>query len=224
MSDAAELPLPRNFSVRFSQCPSEVDEAGLLAAARRGDAEAFSSLYARYQGPIYRYAAHMCGRDAGDDVVQETFLALLRDAGRYDPARGTLGGYLFGIARHHVFKRLRSHAADPTEDLDEALMGEVAPDALDHLTRAETIGAVRDAIASLPANYREAVVLCELQEMSYLDAAALMQCPVGTVRSRLHRAKALLMAKLEGQPSAGGRAGPAPATCPGRGPGGTRHD
>jgi RNA polymerase sigma-70 factor (ECF subfamily) len=67
---------------------------------------------------------------------------------------------------------------------------------LDSLSREETIQAVRAAIASLPAAYREVVVLCELQEMSYEDAAAIAQCPVGTVRSRLHRAKGLLMTKL----------------------------
>jgi RNA polymerase sigma-70 factor (ECF subfamily) len=68
---------------------------------------------------------------------------------------------------------------------------------LDSLSREETIKAVRAAIASLPAPYREVVVLCELQETSYADAAMIVHCPVGTVRSRLHRARALLMTKLE---------------------------
>jgi RNA polymerase sigma-70 factor (ECF subfamily) len=67
---------------------------------------------------------------------------------------------------------------------------------LDDLTRAETIAAVREAIASLPPVYREVVVLCELQEMNYADAAAVVECPIGTVRSRLHRARALLTTKL----------------------------
>jgi RNA polymerase sigma-70 factor (ECF subfamily) len=165
-----------------------VDEAGLLEQARRGDAEAFSRLFAGYQGPIYRYAAHMCGRESADDVVQETFLALLRDPMRFDPARGTLGGYLFGIARHHVFRRLRARrAAETVDDLDDAMTDGAAgqPTVLDQLTRTETISAVRDAITSLPPIYREVVVLCELQEMSYVDAAAVVACPVGTVRSRL---------------------------------------
>jgi hypothetical protein len=67
---------------------------------------------------------------------------------------------------------------------------------LDSLTRAETIDAVRTAVQSLPPPYREAVVLCELQEMGYADAAEIVGCPIGTIRSRLHRAKALLTAKL----------------------------
>jgi RNA polymerase sigma-70 factor (ECF subfamily) len=183
-----------------------VDDAGLLERARRGDAEAFSLLFARCQGPIYRYAAHMCGREAADDVVQETFLAVLRGTGRYDAARGGALGYLFGIARHVVLQRLGSRwtAADPLEHDRAATIECDEPTALERLTRSEAIDAVRCAIAALPPAYREAIVLCELQEMSYEDAAAIAQCPVGTIRSRLHRARALLAAKLGAGQAAGG--------------------
>jgi RNA polymerase sigma-70 factor (ECF subfamily) len=74
--------------------------------------------------------------------------------------------------------------------------GTVAPDAFEQLTRLETVEAVRDAIRSLPPPYREVVALCELQEMSYSEAAVIVQCPVGTIRSRLHRARALLVTRL----------------------------
>jgi DNA-directed RNA polymerase specialized sigma24 family protein len=71
----------------------------------------------------------------------------------------------------------------------------------DEFASLETVGRVRQAIATLPQNYREAVILCELEEMSYEEAAAALGCPVGTVRSRLHRARALLAEKLhEDQP------------------------
>jgi RNA polymerase sigma-70 factor (ECF subfamily) len=176
-----------------------VDEVGLLERAGRGDAEAFSRLFARYQGPIFRYAAHMCGRGAADDVVQETFLAVLRPSGRFDARRGTVANYLFGIARHVVLGRLSTRELTGM-DVDggecAAAIAADEPDALAAMTRSEAIGAVRLAIASLPPVYREVLVLCELQEVSYLDAAAIIECPVGTVRSRLHRARALLVAKL----------------------------
>jgi RNA polymerase sigma-70 factor, ECF subfamily len=176
-----------------------VDDDGLLDRAGRGDADAFSRLFERYQGRIFRYASHMCGREAADDVVQETFLAVLRPSGQYDARRGTVGNYLFGIARHLVLGRLSPREVTgvdfDTEDCPGAT-GCDAPTVLDSLTRAETIDAVRGAIASLPPLYREVLVLCELQEVSYVDAAGLIDCPVGTVRSRLHRARALLMAKL----------------------------
>jgi RNA polymerase sigma-70 factor, ECF subfamily len=176
-----------------------VDDAGLIAQARRGDAVAFSRLFAGFERRIFRYAAHMCGRDAADDVVQETFLAVLRGSGDYDAARGHVGNYLFGIARHFVLKRLSAREV-ATFDLDEhderTAWSDERPSVVDSLSREETIRAVRAAVASLPAVYREVVVLCELQEMSYADAAAIAQCPVGTVRSRLHRAKAMLTTKL----------------------------
>ncbi len=192
-----------------------MDDAGLIALARRGDAVAFSQLFSGFERPIFRYAAHMCGRDAADDIVQETFLALLRGPIGYAPEKGTVGNYLLGIARHFVMKRL-SGKEIATFELDEndlsagaLAKAERQPSVLDSLSRAETIRTVRAAIATLPAPYREVIVLCELQEMSYADAAAVAQCPVGTVRSRLHRAKDLLMTKLaatdaisRGRPSA----------------------
>src|SRR5262245_54727201 len=68
----------------------QVDEATLLTRASEGDEAAFGELYARYQRQIFHYAARMCGAAAGDDVVQETFLAVLRQGGRFDPAKGTV--------------------------------------------------------------------------------------------------------------------------------------
>ena len=176
-----------------------MDDAGLIALARRGDAVAFSRLFASYERAIFRYATHMCGRDAADDVVQETFLAVLRGTGDYDASKGTVGNYLFGIARHCVLKRLNAReigSFDLDEHEEHTAWADDRPSVLDSLSREETVQAVRAAIASLPARYREVVVLCELQEMSYVEAAAVVQCPVGTVRSRLHRARALLTTKL----------------------------
>jgi RNA polymerase sigma-70 factor, ECF subfamily len=176
-----------------------VDEAGLVAQVRRGDANAFSRLFATYEGPLFRYAAHMCGRDSADDVVQETFLAVLRRPDGYDAGKGSVGNYLFGIARHFALKRLSGRELATLDSTgEESVPGGDCdqPSVLDSLTRAETVQAVRAAIASLPPAYREVVALCELQEMTYADAAAVVQCPVGTVRSRLHRAKSLLTMKL----------------------------
>ena len=180
---------------------SEVDDAGLLERARRGDEAAFSELFARHQRAIYRYAVYLCGPDAGDDIVQETFLAVLRQTARQDTLRGTVAGYLLGIARHLAMKRLGSRGED--ENLSDQLASD-SPAVLDDLTRVETIDAVRAAVQSLPPAYREVVVLCELDEISYAAAAGIVRCPVGTVRSRLHRARTLLTAKLAAiSPAAG---------------------
>ena len=185
------------------------DPTELVRHARGGNGEALGQLLARYGNYLSLLARVQVGRrlqgkiDAAD-LVQETFLAVLRPsashrAGGYDASKGAIGNYLFGIARHFVLKRLSAREV-ATFDLDEhdeeTAWPDGRPSVLDGLTRAETIQAVRAAIASLPAVYREAVVLCELQELSYADAAAIAQCPVGTVRSRLHRAKAMLTTKL----------------------------
>jgi RNA polymerase sigma-70 factor (ECF subfamily) len=183
---------------------SDVDDVGLLERARRGDQDAFSRLFGRYQRAIYRYGVYMAGREAGDDIVQETFLAVLQQRGRDDPPRGAVLAYLIGIARNRVLKRFSAvRDALRAEPLDDDLQDAVAAEpetALDDLARAETIETVRAAVQALPAAYREAIVLCELQEMPYAEAADVMQCPIGTVRSRLHRGRTLLSAALNSEP------------------------
>jgi RNA polymerase sigma-70 factor (ECF subfamily) len=146
----------------------DVTDAGLLERAGQGDADAFSSLFARYQRAIYRYAVHMCGAEAGDDVVQDTFMAILRQSGRYDATRGSVASYLFGIARHMVIKTLSRDALAGHLD-DEVIPANSSSEqtVLDQLTRAEAMEAVRAAIRSLPPVYREVVVLYELEEMDY---------------------------------------------------------
>jgi RNA polymerase sigma-70 factor, ECF subfamily len=179
---------------------SEVDDLLLLERMRQGDEDAFAAIYAAHHPPIYRYALQMCGAAAADDVVQETFMALLQQPNRYEADRGPLVNYLFGIARHHVIKRIASSPSEVSIDEDGAAAEDVfsmpALTPLEDLSRAETVDAVRAAIRSLPAPYREVVVLCELEELDYAAAAALIACPLGTVRSRLHRARALLASKL----------------------------
>jgi len=189
--------VPLELSAAPGAILSDVNDAQLLARARTGDEQAFGELFARHQGAIYRYAMHMCGAETADDVVQETFLAVLKSAGGFDADRGTVGAYLFGIARHLILKRLGPRLSGRPEDVDTS-GPQPSPDlnALDLLSRQEIVKAVRAAIGSLPDAYREAVVLCDLQEMDYESAAALLECPIGTVRSRLHRGRALLAAKL----------------------------
>jgi len=175
-----------------------VDDSRLLERIRQGDENAFAELFARHRAAVFRYAAHMGGAGAADDIVQEVFLALLRQLSHYDASRGSVGAYLLGITRRQVFKRSAAAPPPPLDDDGDSTSALESPDGnpFDDLSRAETVERVRAAIATLPAAYREAVVLCELNELDYATAAAVMDCPVGTVRSRLHRARALLSAKL----------------------------
>ena len=164
----------------------------LLEAARGGDEAAFTALYRQRQGAVYRFALHVSGDAAvSEDVTQEVFLSLLAGGGRFDPARGSLLSFLYGIARNLVRRRLEKKR--PEELAEEPVADD---DVLDDLARRETIEAVRSAVLSLPTQYREAVVLCDLESASYEDAAAALDCPVGTVRSRLSRGRAMLAQKL----------------------------
>ena len=171
-----------------------IDDSELLRSMLAGDEEALALLYQRNQGTIYRFALQMSGSKViAEDVTQEVFLFLMREGHLFDPARGSVSAFLFGVARNHVLRRLRVEQLLSPLDDDADQEG---PCFVEDLTRAETIEAVRKAILSLPAKYREVVVLCELQDVSYEETAEILGCAIGTVRSRLHRARALLLAKL----------------------------
>lgn len=177
----------------------ETDEE-LFIRIHSGDEQAFVSLYRKRQGSIFRFALHMSGSEAvAEDVTQEVFLAVIRDCG-FDPSRGTFLGYLYGIARKLVLRYLDRGRMDPLleSELDRSELPEVATvhDPLAEMTHREGIEALRRAVMALPRRYREVVVLCDLEEVDYAEAADVLGCPIGTVRSRLHRARGLLLEKL----------------------------
>ncbi len=198
--------------------PSQETDEELLFRIRSGDEDAFLDLYHRRQAGLYRFALHMSGsKPAAEDITQEVFLALLRDGCSFDPERGTLAGYLFGVARKLVLRQANRLRADLAldEDSDETLPEfAVQDDPLEDLTHREGIDALRRAVHSLPRRYREAIVLCDLEEVDYADAAAALGCPIGTVRSRLHRARGLLLDKLNQDRNSRKAASPLrPARC-----------
>lgn len=173
------------------------DEAMLAARTASGDEQAFATLFRRYQGPVYRFVRQMGGStETAEDVTQEVFIALMEGSGRFDAERGSLKVYLYGIARNLLRRQVRKQRTHPEVELDR--LPETAPaaaavsDALADLERAEALNSLRRAILSLPAHYREVIVLCELHELRYEDAALIVDCPLGTIRSRLSRARRVL--------------------------------
>jgi RNA polymerase sigma-70 factor, ECF subfamily len=186
---------------------SHLSDEALVDLMREGDEEAFISLYRRRQPDIYRYVFGMSNsRTTTEDVTQEVFINLIHHAYRFDPARGSVRSFLYGIARNCLlqhFDRERPYVpydSEIAENGSSALQNVLKPDMnnpLAELTTAELLDDLRQAVLTLPLKYREAVVLCDLQEMDYVDAAAVMRCPVGTVRSRLHRGRELLLQKLK---------------------------
>ena len=187
---------------------TDADDADLLARAAAGEPQAASGLYRRHASTVYRFAWGMSGDDSfAADVVQDTFLSLLdapagRGAAGFDPALGSAAAYLCGIARHLVYRRSRDRL-DAVEDIEA--VAENAHDVPlpelphDRMERMRALGQLHQAIRALPPYYRDVLVLVELQEMSYADAATVVGVEIGTVRSRLSRAKKQLSVWLSQQ-------------------------
>jgi len=172
----------------------------LLAEIVAGVEQAFVELYRRRHHDVYRFAFAMAkSRSFAQDVTQEVFLNVLENAGRFDGAKGSVRAWLFGCARYVTLDRLRLERRW-TDDLPADL---AAQDSDERLLADQRALRLHAAIARLPVEYREALVLFELQELTYAETAAVLDCPVGTVRSRLHRGRALLATLLdEGEPVA----------------------
>jgi RNA polymerase sigma-70 factor (ECF subfamily) len=177
---------------------SPPDDA-LIVRIAGGDRDAFAQLYRRCRLDVYRFAIHMCGSPAvAEDVVQEVFVAVITGAARYHPGRSGVLPWLLGIARNHVrrVRSLRSAVPLPDEETRAGQVLAIEPDPLIELTRQRQDAALRRALLALPARYREAIVLCDLHELSYDAAARAIGCALGTVRSRLHRGRAKLAQAL----------------------------
>jgi RNA polymerase sigma-70 factor (ECF subfamily) len=182
--------------------PSDIE---LLRQMRAGTSAAFEALYLRHQGPLFRFALLRCGSvDTAADVVQEVFMGLLTNSLKFDPLRGLLQNFLFGVARNLVMKhelpRQRATAAQSASDeSDDDSEWDEASDAAEPLARMlgnELAEDVRRALALLPPHYRDVVILYEMHDLSYLEIADICQVDIGTVRSRLSRGRAALAKRL----------------------------
>ncbi|HEX4535866.1 MAG TPA: RNA polymerase sigma factor [Candidatus Acidoferrum sp.] len=183
--------------------PNDQDEE-LLKRSAKGDEEAFAALYRRHADVLYRFAFRMTGSSWGaEEIVQDVFMTLVREPGKYDIERGTLPAFLFGVARNKIMKyneRLPRETSLVERQEDGSGGGLTLRDSFTPAMWAEQrerLEKVRAAVMELPIEFRETVVLCELEEMTYDQAARMLDCPIGTIRSRLHRGRALLLAKLE---------------------------
>lgn len=196
---------------------TERTDEQLLAQALAGEEEAFTALYRRRQGPVFRFALHMTGStQVAEEVTQEVFLFLLQRGHDFEPSRGALGAYLFGVARNYVRRALErnyTEAAMTSSTDDDARHLLVESDPTDAIARDQTSIMVRKAVLSLPEHYREVVVMCDLQEMSYAQAAEALGCAIGTIRSRLHRAHDVLNKKLRHSVNAGSPVSGVAARC-----------
>lgn len=192
------------------ESPSHSDD-DLLRLIAKGHEAAFVVFYRKHQSSVYRFALHMSGKtEIAEEVTQEVFLTVMGVAKQYDSKRGSAISYLYGITRNFVLRcleRERPYVA-ALEDIENEQAGVLQAgvlqtgvladehDLLGELARNERIESLRKAVLALPPAYREVVVLCDLNEMDYAQAAGALGCAIGTIRSRLHRARALLMEKM----------------------------
>ncbi len=182
-------------------------DLALLREMRNGNAAAFEQLYRRHHAPLYRFALLRCSsRDTADDVVQEIFMGLLTNSFNFDPTRGALQSFLFGVARNLAMKRDEAqrrfvsnsrHDEDGSDSNDDALLLDASPDAETQLLTSQRADTVRRALAGLAPHYRDVVILYEMHDLSYLEIAEICHIDIGTVRSRLSRARAQLAALLQ---------------------------
>ena len=183
----------------------QATDAALAARLACGDSAALTPLYQRHRGQVYRFALLWSGSAAvAADTTQDVFVHLLTRAADYAPERGPLQPWLLGITRNFVHRRTGADAryvaaadddAEPPPPDFEATAPEAALDAQRELAR------LRTAIAALPPHYRDVLVLVELAERSYAEAAAICGCELNTVRSRLSRARSLLARWLDAAPT-----------------------
>lgn len=178
------------------------DDIDLFHAAKRGSEEAMAILYQRHGALVYRFCLRISqDQSIAEEVTQDVFLMLLRQADRFDPSRAALSTWLCAIARRLVWKQLerrQRHLSIESEDWKEAESSLDDPDVV--FSRKEAVAVIRRGLEELPLTAREVIVLCELEEMRYEDVAQILGVPVGTVRSRLHRAKARLAQLLQAVP------------------------
>jgi RNA polymerase sigma factor (sigma-70 family) len=192
--------------VTFMTEPIEPTDSQLWDRALGGEPEAFGELFDRHSGSIFAFCLRRTGdRTAAEDLMSATFLHAWRRRADVDLTQGPLP-WLYGIAANLVRRHLRGASRR------EAAMAAVPPDPpvpdpsdriADRLDEAGRVARVMSALRSLPESDRELFVLCVWQELSYEEAAAALGIPVGTVRSRLSRARSRLRLMVEPAPAGG---------------------
>jgi RNA polymerase sigma-70 factor (ECF subfamily) len=184
------------------------DEAGLVRRCLAGDEKAYRELVEQYQARVYSLALRMVRRsEDAEDLTQETFVRMFRALSRYDPAR-SFAAWLFTIATRLCIDHIRRSKVSPISltqrerDSEEEYQIEVEDPGLkpdEAATYAEEERRAADLIGYLPPHYRIVVILRHQQDLSYQEIAEALHLPLGTVKARIHRARALLKTRIEGE-------------------------
>lgn len=185
-----------------------MDEAALISAARQGDLDSFNCLVVTYQDMVYNQAYRMMGdSDAASDATQEAFISAYRNLRAY--RGGSFRAWLMRIVTNACYDEMRRRKRRPTtplEPLDDTGEEMESPQWMtdpgetpeDTAERIELGKAIQNCLDSLPEDFRAVVILVDMQGMDYTEAALAVSKPVGTVKSRLARARLRLRDCLKG--------------------------
>jgi RNA polymerase sigma-70 factor (ECF subfamily) len=181
---------------RMGPTPEQLYERMLVTRCQTGDERAFVELVERYQPRLAYFVLKLLGSARVEDVMQDVWLDVLRGLPALRDA-GAFPAWVFRIARDRAYRELRRAGAVPTIvaiDVDAAVVDDAAQD--DGFDEHD-VALVHTCLDELSSQHREVLVLRFLQQMSYEDIAAVAGCDIGTVRSRLHYAKAALRKAME---------------------------
>ena len=171
--------------------PDRITDELLLQQASEGDQAAFLELYERHRLPVFRFAYRLLGSvETAEDVTHDCFLSLIRKPRNFDPGRASLRTYLLAATRNLAMKYFRSTGREGSlEELTEEPRFSSKQEPLRRVLDQELATQVREAVMSLPALQREALVLFEYEDLSLSEIADITQSEVGTVKARLYRAR-----------------------------------
>ena len=178
-----------------------ITDADLLPRCRRGDEAAWHELVARHTRKVFGLAYRFTGRvDEAEDLVQEVFVKVYQTLFRYREADGPFGGWLMAVARNHAIDHYRRRKQERLRRSEDTQVLETMPAHGEHpvagLEREERAGLVHRGLRALPPDLRLPLILCDLQGLPYEEIAAQLQIPLGTVKSRINRARVELAKRL----------------------------
>ncbi len=170
----------------------DFDDQALIRRITAGDRQAMRSFYERYSGPLQKFVAlRLADSFEAADIVQEAMLEVWRNADRFE-GRSSVKSWLFNIARNKAVDRIRQKSRAPLGDPDMEAPDE-APDPLAVTQALQEAAQLKACMAELRAEHRAVLHLAFFQDLAYAEIAEIEGCPVGTVKTRIHHAKKLLM-------------------------------
>jgi RNA polymerase sigma-70 factor (ECF subfamily) len=179
-------------------------DADLLPRCRGGDEAAWRELVARHTRKVFGLAYRFTGRvDEAEDLTQEVFVKVYQTLGRYRESDGPFGGWLMAVARNHAIDHYRRRKQERLRRTDDPAALETMPAREEHpiagLEREERARLVHRGLRALPPDLRLVLILCDLQGLPYEEIAGELGIPLGTVKSRINRARLELAKRLLGR-------------------------